>query len=352
MMHAATIIAAGREIEPGEGIWGWFDWLLPQRAAEGAREVDALFLSLMGMALFFIVLVGILILRFGIKYRAGSPADRSDRVRKTWHWEITWTIIPTIIGLGIFVWAGWVFFGVTQPPDDARSVYVVGKQWMWKIQHPGGPEEINELHLARGQPVKLVMRSQDVIHSFYIPAFRVKQDVLPGRYTTLWFTPSRTGVYHLFCAEYCGTEHSHMRGEVYVMEPADFQRWYSAASPKPKAPDMPGTPGAPLALGGRGVFYDHGCNACHTPDARVIAPRLDGLFGRPVRLRDGAQVIADEQYLRESILEPNAKIAAGYTYPSLMPTYKGQISEQELRELIDFIRSLRDGWPQQEEHAP
>ncbi|MCO6437586.1 MAG: cytochrome c oxidase subunit II [Phycisphaerae bacterium] len=319
--------------------------MLPERAAEGAREVDAVFLSLIAMALFFVLLVGLLILRFSIKYRAGSRADRSGRVQKTWRWEVTWTIIPGLIGLAIFIWSGWVFFDVTQPPRNARTIYVVGKQWMWKIQHPDGPEEINELHLARGQPVKLLLRSQDVIHSFYIPAFRVKQDALPGRYTSMWFTPNKTGAFHLFCAEYCGTEHSQMRGTVYVMEPEAFQLWRSSASPKDKAPNMPGTPGAPLAITGQGTFFDFGCNACHTPSARVIAPQLDGLFGQQIRLRDGSLITADEQYIRESILDPNAKIAAGYAYPSLMPTYKGQISESEMRDLIQFIQDLRDGWP-------
>lgn len=348
MIILAAIGSTARAV-PDSGIWRWLDGLLPERAAEGARQIDLLFLALLGVSLFFVLLVGVLVLRFGIKYRAGSRADRSNRIQKTWRLEIAWTIVPTLIGLAIFVWAGAVFYGVTQPPRNARLVYVVGKQWMWKIQHPGGPAEINELHLARGQPVKLVMRSQDVIHSFYVPAFRVKQDVLPGRYTSLWFTPNRTGTFHLFCAEYCGTEHSQMRGTVYVMEPADFERWFSGASPEAPAPGRPGLPGAALAVQGKSVFYTFGCNACHTPTSRVLAPRLDGIFGEEVRLRNGAHVVADEQYIRESILQPNARIAAGYAYPSLMPTYKGQISEQELLAVIEFIRNLRDGWPQEEE---
>lgn len=332
----------------GTGLWNWIDWMLPERAAAGARQTDLLFLGLIAMTLFFMVLIGVLILRFSIKYRAGSRADRSNPVQKTWRWEITWTLVPAAMGLVLFVWAGWVFFDVTQPPQNARTLYVVGKQWMWKIRHPNGPEEINELHVPAGQPTKLVMRSQDVIHSFFIPAFRVKQDVLPGRYTTIWFTPEKTGVYHLFCAEYCGTEHAEMRGSVYVMEPGEFERWRSGASPVEKAPHMPGQPGAPLALAGRGVFYRHGCNACHTRDARVLAPRLDGIFGEEVRLRDGSHVMADEEYIRESILKPNAKITAGYPSPSLMPTYQGQVTEEDLLELIEFIRNLRDGWPREE----
>ena len=329
----------------------WDAPLLPVRAAEGAREVDHVFLALLGLSGFFVLLILILILRFTVKYHAGSQADRANPIAKTWTWEITWIIIPTVITLGVFVWAAVVFFRLTQPPANARMVYVVAKQWMWKFQHPGGPEEINELHLPVGQPVKLLMRSQDVIHSFFVPAFRVKQDVLPGRYTTLWFTPTKVGAYHLFCAQYCGTQHSQMTGQIIVESETDFQRWLSGAAPHGAVPATPGTPADPLALRGKGIFYRLGCNACHTPYAAVRAPRLDGLLGRETRLNNGQVIIADEEYIRESILQPNAKIVAGYTAPSLMPTYAGQISEQELLELIAFIKSLKEGWPQ-EESAP
>lgn len=329
------------------GFWDWMDWVLPQRAAEGARDIDLLYLGLIGVSLFFMTIVGVLILRFGIKYRAGSKADRSGWVQKTWRWEITWTLIPTAIGLGLFIWAGWVFYHVTQPPTDSRVIYVAGKQWMWKFQHPDGPEEINELHIPAGQAIKLIMTSQDVIHSLYIPAFRIKQDVVPGRYSTVWFIPNRTGVYHLFCAEYCGTEHSRMRGEVHVMPPADFEDWRSAGAPVQEAVEMPGRPAAPLVATAAGAFRKFGCIACHTRRGHVLAPQLAGIFGREVRLRNGERIIADEQYLRESILEPNAKITAGYPAPSLMPTYKGQVSEAELAELVEFIRAIRDGWPEE-----
>ena len=330
----------------------WSTPFVPGRAAAGAAEVDHVFLVLLGLSGVFALLILILILTFTIKYRAGAAADRSNVVEKTWHWEVTWIAIPTVITLGVFVWAALVFFKLTQPPADARTVYVVAKQWMWKFQHPSGPEEINELHLPAGQPVKLLMHSQDVIHSFYVPAFRVKQDVLPSRYTTLWFTPTKPGSYHLFCAQYCGSEHSQMTGRIIVQSPADFQRWLSGGPPQGAVAGTPGTLADPMALRGRSVFYKFGCIACHTPYSSVRAPRLDGVFGREVRLNNGQTIIADEQYIRESVLEPNAKISAGYTAPSLMPTYAGQISEQELQELVEFIKSIKDGWTAEKEPKP
>ncbi len=335
-------------IVPGSPLAPWNVPLLPPRAAVGASEVDHVFTALLAVAGFFTLLILVLILRFVIKYHAGSRADRSGLVEKTWHWEVTWIVIPTLMTLGIFIWAAFDFFSLTQPPANARMIYVVAKQWMWKFRHPEGQEEINELHVPLGVPIKLLMRSQDVIHSFYVPAFRVKQDVLPGRYTTLWFTADRVGVYHLFCAQYCGTEHSQMTGQIIVMTPAAYQTWLAGRPAAGAVPATPGTPSDPLALRGKAVFYRLGCQACHTPYSAVRAPRLDGIFGRETRLSNGQTVIVDEQYLRESILNPDAKIVAGYTSPSLMPTYAGQLTEDELLELIAYIKSLREGWPQQE----
>jgi cytochrome c oxidase subunit 2 len=222
-------------------------------------------------------------------------------------------------------------------------VYVVAKQWMWKVQHPGGRREINTLHVPRGRAVKLTLTSQDVIHSFYVPAFRVKMDVLPDRYTTAWFQATKTGTFHLFCAEYCGTEHSLMRGRVVVMEPAAYQAWLGPGAQQEPIPGMPGTAEAPLRVHGRGAFFQAGCNACHVPDSDLRAPRLEWLFGSEVQLRNGQTVRADEEYLRESILEPNAKAVAGYPTPSLMPTYRGQVSEEQVVELIEYIKSLAPG---------
>jgi len=207
------------------------------------------------------------------------------------------------------------------------DVFVVAKQWMWTLQHPSGQREINELHVARGQPVRLVMTSQDVIHSFFVPAFRLKQDVLPGRYTEMWFTPTRTGRFHLFCAEYCGTDHARMGGDIVVMEPADFERWLDAHG---------GTPD--MAARGEALFRQYGCSGCHGANATIHAPDLAGLFGKPVPLADGTTVIADERYLRDSILLPRKEIAAGYE--PIMPSFAGQIGEPDILDLIAYIRRL------------
>jgi cytochrome c oxidase subunit 2 len=217
---------------------------------------------------------------------------------------------------------------------------------MWKTYQPNGREEIDALHIPVGVPIKLVMTSQDVIHSFYIPDFRVKQDVLPERYTTMWFTATKPGRYRIRCAQYCGTDHSVMTGWVEAMVPADYQQWLDAAPAlEPTVNGTPGTPIAPMATGINGIFSSAGCIACHVPNSSVRAPRLDGIFDRPVRLVNGQTVSGDEQYIRESILFPNAKISAGYPQPSLMPSYNGQLTEPQLRELVSFIKSIRDGWP-------
>jgi cytochrome c oxidase subunit 2 len=223
-----------------------------------------------------------------------------------------------------------LFFRVYEPPGDALEVSVVAKQWMWHLQHSEGRSEINELHIPLGRPVKLTMTSQDVIHSFFVPAFRVKQDVLPGRYTTLWFEPMLAGRYHLYCAEYCGTHHSSMGGWVSVLEPADFERWLSG-----------GAVGASMATEGERLFVQHHCAGCHSGSQIVHAPRLEGVFGRPVPIQDGRDVrfvTADHTYIRDSILRPKAQVVAGYE--PLMPSYQDQISEQDLLKIIAYIKSI------------
>ncbi len=318
--------------------------LLPDSAARQATQIDTMSL------VFLVVSIGVLLLLlvlggwFCIRYRAGSPASRRDQLQKTWPLEVTWTAISTVVFLGGFFWAGALYFDLYQPPPDALRIHVVGKQWMWKVQHPSGQREIDELHVPAGRKIELVLTSQDVIHSLWVPAFRVKRDVLPDRYTTLWFDATTTGRFRLMCAEFCGTDHSTMTGWVHVMAPADYERWLGPSSPEAPLPDRPGGPAAPLAVAGRGHFFRLGCNACHTPTARMRAPRLDGIWGRPVALRNNHDVVADDDYIRESILDPNAKIVAGYPAPSLMPTYRGQLSEDELSQLVEFIRSLRGGW--------
>lgn len=305
----------------------FFNSLFPSSASNLAPQVDHVYFAL--LALCSVVAVGVLIaaLFCCIRYRHGSKADRTLPKRGPLPIEITWTAIPLFIFLGLFFWAAEVFFGMSRPPGDAAEIYVVGKQWMWKVQHPDGRREINELHIPVGRPVKLIMSSQDVIHDFFVPAFRNKQDVVPGRYTTEWFKPTRPGKYHIFCAQYCGTDHSHMIGWVYVMEPAEHARW------------LAGQPASDsLVAQGERAFRNRGCSGCHAPNSTIRAPLLDGIYGKRVPLSDSTLVTADEQYLRDSILQPNKQIAAGYQ--PIMPTFQGQISEEELNAIIAYLKSL------------
>ncbi len=302
--------------------------LFPDSASTMAGRVDALYFTLVGIAAFFSVLIAGLIVYYFVKYRRRDKDEVGARIHGGMALEVTWTVIPLFIVLGIFVWGARVFFAMSRPPDEAENIYVVGKQWMWKFQHLDGQREIDELHVPVGRPVKLIMTSEDVIHDVFVPAFRVKADVLPGRYTSIWFTPTRPGRYHLFCAEYCGTKHSGMIGEVVVMEPTDYQAWLSGGAPE-----------GSLALAGAKLFADLACNTCHRPDAQGRGPVLDGLFGKTVALQSGQQVVVDEAYIRESILQPAAKVAAGYQ--PIMPTFQGLVSEEQLLQLVEYVKSLR-----------
>jgi len=227
----------------------------------------------------------------------------------------------------MFVWGASVYFTITRPPDDAMQIYVMGKQWTWKLQHPEGQREIDELHLPLNRAVKLTMASEDVIHSFYVPAFRVKADLVPGRYTSTWFKPDKVGTYHLFCAEYCGTKHSGMIGSIIVMEPSAYQVWLSGGSSE-----------GPLSARGEKLFQSLACNTCHRADGKGRGPSLAGIYGRPVALQTGQQVMVDEPYIRESILNPTAKVVEGYQ--PVMPTFQGLISEEGLMQIIAYIKSL------------
>ena len=297
-----------------------------------AGRVDGLFFFALAVATFFSMLIASLIFYLGIKYRRRSPSEvgRSPHPesKATTILEITWSVIPLVILLFMFSWGMRVFFAMSRPPSNAIEFYVVGKQWMWKIQHPEGRREINELHIPIGRPIKLTMTSEDVIHSFFVPAFRTKADVLPGRYTTVWMQADKLGKYHLFCSQYCGTEHSKMGGWVYVMEPHEYQEWLAGAGAGPGP-----------AASGEALFAAKACNTCHRPDSSARAPILAGLFGRKVFLDGGGSAVADETYIRESILNPQARIAAGYQ--PLMPTFKGQLSEEEIIHLIDYIKTLK-----------
>lgn len=302
-------------------------WFLPERASNLASEVDALFYGLLILCGLVTLGVCAAISWFCLRYRRGSKATRQAELKPT-YFEIAWSAIPLVIFMVIFVLAGAVYFHMGKPPANAVEIHVVGKQWMWKVQHPTGRREINELHLLVNQPVKLLMTSQDVIHDVFVPAFRTKQDVLPGRYTVEWFIPTKPGRYHLFCAEYCGTDHSLMGGWVHVLDADAYARWLADGN----------TNESVVAAGAR-LFQARGCAGCHAPNATVHAPLLNGIYGHPVALSTGRTIIADEQYLHDSILLPKKDITAGYP-DSIMPTYQGQLGEEEVMQLIAYIKAL------------
>jgi cytochrome c oxidase subunit 2 len=302
--------------------------LFPERASTMATRVDALYFFLVALAVFFSLLIAGLIVFYAVKYKRRAASDIGAPIHGGLALELTWTIIPFFITMVIFVWGASVFFAMARPPDETINVYVVGKQWMWKFQHLDGQREINELHVPVNRAVKLIMTSEDVIHDVFVPAFRVKADVLPGRYTSIWFQATKPGRYHLFCAEYCGTRHSGMIGEVVVMDPNEYQSWLSGGGPE-----------GSLAEGGAKLFASLACNTCHRPDAQGRGPVLEGLFGKTVTLQSGETVTVDEAYVRESILNPSAKIAAGFQ--PIMPTFQGLVTEEQLLELIEYVKSLQ-----------
>jgi cytochrome c oxidase subunit II len=300
--------------------------LIPGTSSTGARLIDQYFWAMVLITGVATVLVCLAVIYFALKYRRRHEDEiPTDEEAPQWL-EIAWTVIPFIIFMGMFAWGAWVYFHVQRPPDDTLDIYVTAKQWMWKFQHVDGTSEINDLHVPVGRPVRLIMASEDVIHSFFVPEFRVTTDVLPHRYTYQWFEATRTGKFHHFCSEYCGTEHSGMIGTVYVMEPAEYQAWLSG-----------GVQDAPANVGKK-LFEQYACNTCHTNDATARGPVLTGLFGQMVPLQDGRSVRADENYLRESILNPQAKIVRGFQ--PIMPTFRGQLNEEQIIQLIEYIKSL------------
>jgi cytochrome c oxidase subunit II len=303
--------------------------LFPEAASTFARDVDALYFFLIAVSAFFAVLIAVLVIFFAVKFRRRSPDEVGAPITGSLALELLWTIIPLIISLVIFVWGAWVFLDLARPPRGSMEIFVVGKQWMWKVQHPDGQREINELHVPVGRNVRLTIGSEDVIHSYYIPEFRQKIDAVPGKLTTMWFNASKAGRYHLFCAEYCGTKHSGMIGWITVMEPDDYEQW------------LAGGTGSTPAAGGEKLFADLACNTCHKPDTGGRGPVLHGVAGKPVQLADGSTVVADDNYLRESIMNPQAKIVAGYQ--PLMPTFQGLVNEEGIMQLIAYIKSLPGG---------
>jgi cytochrome c oxidase subunit 2 len=288
-------------------------------------QVDALYIYLLLVAGVMTTLIFLAVAILAIKYRR-KPGVEAHQIEGSTILEVSWSIIPFGIMLTFFIWGAVIYFQERTPPADATEVYVVAKQWMWKVEHMEGQREINELHVPTGQNVKLIMTSQDVIHSFFVPAFRIKQDVLPGRYTTLWFKATKPGVYHLFCAEYCGTMHSGMGGSIVVMEPQEYAQW------------MAGSAAPALQETGQQLFSSLGCSTCHRADTQGRGPNLAGIYNKPVLLEDGRTVTADENYVRESILNPTAKIVSGFK--PVMPTFQGLVSEEQLNALVAYVKSL------------
>ncbi|HEX5327694.1 MAG TPA: cytochrome c oxidase subunit II [Acetobacteraceae bacterium] len=296
-------------------------------ASNFAPTVDHILICLLVISAGIMLLVFGLMWVFMIKYRAGSPIDRGAIREKTWRIEVAWTTATFFVFLGLFYWGADVYLDEYQPPPDTMKISVVGKRWMWKFEYPGGQREINELHVPVGRKVQLVMTSEDVIHDLAIPAFRVRHDVLPGRYETIWFIADVPGTYDLYCTRLCGAEHSEMRGNVVVMKPADYQRWLEQNGSS-----------SSLVAAGQELFVRFGCSGCHMGGGTVRAPSLDGVFGSPVPLSDGTTIIADDKYLRDSILYPTKQVVASYV--PVMPSFDGKVSNADLEKLIAYIKSL------------
>jgi cytochrome c oxidase subunit 2 len=312
----------------------WRQWIpfWHEGVSAHGSDVDLLFAGLVATSALVLGLLFFLLTLFCVRYRSGNDVDRGERLRKTWHWEVGWTAATLIGFLGLFIWGADIFFETSRPAPDEVPVFVVAKQWMWKVQHPGGQSEINALHIPVHRPVHLIMASQDVIHSFFIPALRLKHDVVPGRYQDLEIEAAKPGHYHLFCAEYCGTAHSGMTGEVVAMEEADFAEWLAQQAPS-----------SPLAEEGGALFRQLGCSGCHGIGSKIHAPRLEGVFGSPVPLSDGSFVVADEKYIRDSILLPASQIVAGYQAD--MPSFAGRLGEDQLLRLVAYIKSIGSRQP-------
>ena len=299
----------------------------PRDASVTAQSIDRIFIGELALVLVILAFVFGLMIVFGLRYRHGSRANRSGLVKKTWRWEIGWTVGSLAAFLALFVWGANMYVWLYDPPRADLEIYVVAKQWMWKAQHPGGQREINELHVPLGETVRLLLTSQDVIHSFFVPAFRVKHDVLPGQYEAFWFKATELGRFRLECTQYCGTEHANMGGDIVVMPPADYARWLSRQGEHES-----------LAQQGEALFRKYGCSGCHGTNSTVHAPSLAGVYGGLVHLEGGDTVRADERYIRDSILLPRSQIVAGY--PPVMPSFAGQIGEDDLVKLVAYIQSL------------
>jgi cytochrome c oxidase subunit 2 len=312
------------------------DWkylpIFPESASNFAPHVDALYAYLVAVSAFFSILIAAAIVLFAYKYQRKSeseiPVPLNEHGAGSLILEVTWSVIPLMLSLVMFGWGAIIFFNESKPPADAMEIWVTGKQWMWKIQHLEGTREINELHIPINRNIRLTLTSEDVIHDFYVPAFRTKTDVVPGKYTTEWFRPTKVGEYHLFCAEYCGTKHSGMVGTVYVMNEGDYEAWLTGG----------GAGTGTMADKGEALFQQLGCITCHQMDGKGRCPKLVGLYGSKVVLKGGAIVTADASYIRESIVNPLAKIVDGYE--GIMPTFQGLATEDQIQQLIEYVKSI------------
>ena len=302
----------------------------PEAASPAASSADHLIIAFTIVTLLLTVPIFIGITFFAFKYRAGREVDRTHSENRSNAIELSWMLIPFALTLVFFGWGVFLFARQNNPPADAMQINAIGRQWMWKFQHPGGQAEINDLHVPEGQPVVIRMISQDVIHALYIPALRIQEEVLPDRYTQLWFKADKVGTFHLFCSEYCGTDHSEMGGTLTIMRPADYQKWLTRSS----------SPATTVAAG-EALFASYGCSGCHRANSTVKAPSLVGLYDKPVPMEAGGVVTADDSYLRDKILEPNRNKIAGYKQN--MPTYKGKIAEDDLIRIVAYIKSLGNG---------
>ncbi len=309
--------------------------LVPPNASTIATQVDLLYWFLVALTVFFVVLIGIVVVGLCTWYRKCDDGRKAVQIEGSTTLELLWTGLPLVIVIGLFAWGTSLYVTMQKVPPNAVDMYVVGKQWMWKVQHPSGVRENQDLHIAVGQPVRMTMTSEDVIHSYFIPAFRTKQDVVPGRYTQLWFEPTKVGTYHIFCAEYCGTGHSRMVGKVTVMERDDYERWLS------------GSTGEAPEVAGKNLFETMRCSSCHPIDpatkdiggAPPRGPLLAGIYGKEIDLKGGGKELVTDEYIRESILKPQAKIVANYE--PVMPTYEGQLGEEQILQLAAYIKSLK-----------
>ena len=306
-----------------------FPPIFPETASTEAGNVDTFFYFMLAVCGSMTLLICGLIATFAVKYRRREENQRAANWHAPRWFEIVWIVAPLVVFLGMFYWGATLYFSVVRPPDNALEINVIAKQWMWKFQHSGGQRELNELHVPVNQPIKLTVTSQDVIHSFFVPAFRLHFDVVPGRYRATWFQATKTGEYQLECSQYCGTQHSQMIGKIIVMSPEDYQNWLELGGDQSLASD------------GQNLFRQLGCNACHTGDSLARAPMLQNLYGQTARLDSGETVKVDDNYIRNSILNPQSQIVAGYK--PIMPTFKGQLDEEQLLQLVAYIKSLSAG---------